>query len=204
MSGLDVYGGLVTAEDVEQAAIDTLKLWYPSYLREAERRTDRDPNALPDIRSYSTVNEFQKWPEEQLPVAIFISPGTTDRPKMEGDGTYRTKWILGLAIVVSARDRVATNELAKLYGAWARAALLQHQSLGGFAEGLTWEAERYDSVRQEEARTIAAANILFQVEVRRAVDERAGLAAPPSDPTADPDLPVVDPAPEVTVAYKED
>lgn len=199
-----MYGRLVTAEDVELAAIDTLRTWMPSYLREAERRTDREPNALPDIRNYSTVNEFQKWPEEQLPVAIFISPGTTGKPKMEGDGTYRTSWVLGLALVVSARDRTATNELAKLYGAYARAALLQHQSLGGFAEGLMWEAERYDSVRQEDTRTIAAANILFQVEVRKTVDERAGLAAPPDDPTVDPDLPVVDPAPVVTVTDKED
>lgn len=203
MTGLDVYGPLVTAEQIEAGAIAHLEMWMPSYLRELERRTDRDPNDLPNIRSYSTVNEFQKWPEEQLPACIVISPGTRDQPKMEGDGTYRADWVLGVAIVVSTRDQASTNQVAKLYGTAARAAILQHQSLGDLgAEGVLWEAERYDNVQQEQTRTIAAANILFRVTMRGVVNARAGLLTPPVDPTEEPDFPEVEEA-SATVQAKE-
>lgn len=197
----NLYGPIVSASDLEGAVIEQLRTWLPAYLREAERRTERDAGQLPNIRTFATTNEFQKWPEDQLPACIVISPGTTEAPKMDGEGTYRSIWMVGLALVVSTRDRKSTNEVAKLYGAYARAALLQHQRLPGLdVLGVDWNAERYDRVRTEDTRTIAAANLIFNIEVRETVNERLGPAEPPPEPVGD--MPGVERV-EFTVQAKE-
>lgn len=204
MSGVDVYGPLVSASDVEEGVIAHLRLWLPAYLREVDRRYDIEEPGLPSIRSYSTVNEFKKWPEEQIPAVIVISPGTDGEPKREGDGTYRTKWTVGTAVVVSARDQASTNRIAKLYGLAVRAAILQHQKLGELnAESVEWNAERYDNVRRESNRTIAAANLIFGVQIRGTINSLAGPIVPPPDPSADPELDTITDA-DTTVTLKED
>lgn len=183
---MTIFGSIFTAALLEDAAIEHLKAWMPTYLAEMERQNGLDPESLPMIRSYTTLNEFDAWEEEQTPAIVVVSPGTIGEPLKEGGGLYRANWALGIGCIVSARDRVSTNRVAKLYGGAIRAAIMQHESMGGVAEGAEWSSERYDDVPSEASRTLAAAQLLFEVEVRSVLDGSAGPAEPLDDPYTAP------------------
>lgn len=181
-------GRLVSGRDVELAALAMLKRWTPTYLAEAERQTGRDPKALPRMRSWTTTNEFEKWPEDQLPSVLLISPGLAEPPSPDGRGYYRAKFSLGLAVIVSANTADSTAALAKLYCAVLRACMVQHQSLEGFASGVDWMDETYDDLPSEDGRTLGAGQLIFAVEVEAIARRWNGPAFPsePPDDDADP------------------
>lgn len=182
---MTVFGTIISADQVEAAFTETLKTWMPTYLHEVERQAGLDPDSLPGIRSWNNHNEFIKWPEDQLPAVIVVSPGTGSQP-VRRDGGYATTFTLGLAIVVSARDLPSTRTLMKRYIAAARTAILQHPSLGGFARGTVWTAESYDDIPSGDSRTLAAGQAVFEVEVANVTDPGGGPISPePPDPPSD-------------------
>jgi len=201
---LEVFGKIVTAAHVEAAAIATLQDWLPTYLAEIERQTGRDPESLPMVRGWSTSRELRKWPEDQLPAAVVVSPGIIGEPRKGGE-YWNARWLLGIAVVVSARDQEATNSLAKLYAGAVRSALLQHPSLGGVATGIDWQTERNNEIGAEDERSLASCQVIFEVEVHEVSGaERYGLGEPPADPyDPDPTWPEVETT-EITVGIKED
>jgi hypothetical protein len=174
---------ILTGADVEDAAIALMQKWMPTYLAEMERQTGRTADSLPHVRSWVRTNEFEKFPEDQLPAVLVICPGLADEPVKTGDGKYRAGWALGVAVVVSARDQAVTQELAKVYAAAIRALLLHHPSMEGLARGMEWNDERYDDLAQVDERTLSAARQVFTVEVDDVTTARAGPAAP--DPLPD-------------------
>ncbi len=192
---MNLLGPILTADHVEQAALDTLKAWMPTYLAEMERQTGRPAGSVPMVRSWSTLNQFAHWTEDQLPGVILVSPGLAQHPTRRGDGSNWARWTLGVGIVVSARDQPTTNALAKLYAAAVRACLLQHPSLGGKSEGLGWTDERYTDVPSDQARSVAGAQLIFWVEYKDVVNDQMGPpfpAQPSPTPLTDPgDGPVV-------------
>jgi hypothetical protein len=173
---------------LEQAVIDTIKMWIPTYLREVERLTGRQMGDIPVPRSYTTRKIFEKFVEDQTPTIIVVSPGTADEPKMEGDGHYRAEWGLGVGAVVSTSTQETTNLVAKVYGAAIRAIILQQASLGGIASGVRWMDESYDDLPSDDSdRTLGSAALYFRVEVDDVVNRFAGPNSVyfPADP--DPD-----------------
>lgn len=182
---VEVFGEILHGGQVEQAALDILRAWTPTYINEMCRQTGRDVGSLPYVRSWTVVNDFEKWPEDQLPCVLVISPGLAEPPTREGDGTYSARWALGTGVIVSSRSQEETNEYAKLYSAAIRAALLQNGSLAGFAEGTWWEDERYNDLPSEDGRSLAAGQNLFTVEVRGVLASKEGPGTP--DPHDDPE-----------------
>lgn len=178
-------GPIVTGRDVERAALALLKRWSGTYLAECERQRGRPLGSLPRIRTYTTASEFEKWPEDQLPTLLLISPGLVEQPLPDGAGVYRAKFALGVAVVVSAATMNDTAELAKLYCAAMRSALLQHQSLEGFASGIEWLDENYDDLPSEDTRSLGAGQAIFAVEVA-GISRRWNGPKTPSEPP-DPD-----------------
>ena len=191
----EVFGPLVTGADVERAALDTLKLWTPEYLAWVERKTGRTPRSLPAPRSWVTASSAERWVEEQLPSVLLLSTGLAEPPRPDGRGIYTATFALGLAVVVSARDAEAVNELAKLYTATYRKLLLDRSSLGGLADGVEWVDERYDALPGDpkRRRQLASGQVVFRVEVPNVVSAGAGPATPRTDPypTPYPDAPQV-------------
>lgn len=181
---MTIFSSIISGAEVEKAAMDTLQEWLPTYLEEMCRQTGREPGSLPYIRSWKTVNDFESFPEDQIPLLLLISTGLAEPPLKEGDGKYRATWILGTGVVCSGQDQQGSNDLAKLYSAAVRAALLQRPSLGGLAHGTDWEDERYNDLPAENGRTLAAGQNIFSVEVRGVLDVQAGPGAP--DPLPDP------------------
>lgn len=181
-------GPLVNGRDVELAALAVLKRWAGTYLAEAERQTGRTAGSLPRIRGWCTAADFEKWPEDQLPCVLLVSPGLAEEPLADGRGHYRAKFSLGVAVIVSTAYMDATAELAKLYTACCRAVILQHQSLEGFAAGVEWVDESYADLESIDTRSLGAGQAVFAVEVDGIARRWNGPKTPgePPDPDTEP------------------
>lgn len=188
MSGESIFKPIVTRQEVEMAALNTLKLWFDTYLAEVERQKGLDVRQLPRPRSYIRKNEFDRWPEDQIPAIIVISPGLVGPPSGTGSGSFRGDWQLGVAVITEGQDNDNTRDLVGYYTAAIRALILQRPSLGGFAMGVTWEDERYDDISDTEVgRTMASGQVVFQVTVEDLVSTKAGPVTPDTPPVTPPD-----------------
>lgn len=203
----DAIGNIVSGVEVEEAVEDAIRTWLPTYLAEIERQTGRDPETLATFRSYTHQTEFDKWPEDQLPCCIIVSPGTEDSPGKEGNGQMRATWGFVVAMVVSARDQESTNRLVKHYAAAVRALLIQHKPViaGSLTRGFDWVNEAYDEMPPEEAgRTLAAARLAFTMEIDQVTSSRGGPRSVPADPYAAPDSNLTVQTTTITATIGED
>lgn len=186
-----VFGTMIGRRQVEAAVLAHLTNWMPTYIAEVERQNDWDPGHLPAIRNYTTVSSgFEKWTEDQFPTVLTMSTGLASKPKPKGDGKVHAEWAVGIASITEGgggNPSADAKETAGAYFTAIRGLMLQHPSLGDFAEGVTWVDERYDNVPSESERTLATAYGMFSVEVAQAVDRRAGILVPLDNPYAEPD-----------------
>lgn len=182
---VSAIGPVVTGRDVELAALAMLKRWSSTYLAEAERQTGRTPGSLPRIRAWTTAPDFEKWPEDQLPAVLLLSPGLVEVPRADGRGFYRAQFALGVAVIVSTAKMEETAALAKLYCAVHRLCVLQHPSLEGFAAGTTWLDEKYDDLPSIDDRSLGAGQAIFAVEVDGMSARWNGPATPNEPPSPD-------------------
>jgi hypothetical protein len=192
VSASPVFGPMISGADVETAMVSTLQAWLPTYLAELERRTGRAPGDLPMPRSWRRTNRFYRYPADQLPAAIVVSPGTADKPEKLGDGTVNVWWRIGIVILCSASTPEATNELAKLYAAALRTIIFQEPSLAGdpadphpFANSVRFVGETTDDVPAEYLEIGATAQVEFDVLVTGIVDATLGPLEPTIGPPPD-------------------
>lgn len=179
---MSAFGRIITGADIEAAVRDTLKRWTPDYLAEVAEQNGRDRGVLAPFRSYMPALDMDALDTEQIPACIIVAPGTLDRPTRHGN-TWRVRWEVNVAAVVSGQNYENTFVLGQLYGAAVRAVLLQNQSLGEeWSDGVTWTGERYDDLGAASDRTLVAASVSFGVDVPAAVDSRGGIAAPTAAP----------------------
>ena len=122
------FGTIITPSQVEVWVEDFAKKWFVEYLAEVERQLGLDPQTYPDLRSYVRANDFDHWPEDQLPSLMVMNMGLADEP-IKRNGGWDAKWMIGAAIIVSGYDRNATRDLMNNYGAAFRAMILQTRSL---------------------------------------------------------------------------
>lgn len=174
------FGPIIDKGYIERSLVERSKLWLPTYLSEMERRTDREPQSLPHVRSWPTHNEFEALPgEEQLPMCVIVSPGLASDPIKSGEGTYRAVWQVAFALVVSARDLDASRDLAGVYSAAVRTMAVQRAFRRGLGyRSIDWTGERYDDLDINDERTLAVARITFNVDVDRVANIKAGPDAP--------------------------
>lgn len=183
---MSVYGVIVTGHHVEKIMREHIQRWSLDYLAEvAEQSGTRSRGDLPGFRSYLPAIDLDKFDEDQVPSCVIVAPGIAERPIKDGNGNWRVRWAVGVGCVVSGQDRDNTFELTQLYAAAVRACVLQHQSLGSeLIAGVDWMGEVYDELDDDDARTLAAGQVQFGVDVYTAVDSRGGTAEPVTDPTA--------------------
>jgi hypothetical protein len=192
---VSIFGPIIDANQVEEAVRDTLRDWFPTYLREFCLQRSMPPDSLPIPRAYVVSGDNDREPEDQLPAVVVVSPGLSESAYQEGDGTFRAPWAVGVGIFTSAKDRESTEKLVRMYCAVARTIMLQKQSLGGFADGTMWLDEDFDEVEFDDTRTIGAGLVEFVVTVANVVNRRGGPAYPdPPDPDEQPgsNWPLVD------------
>lgn len=187
-------GPIVAGDILEQAAIDTLRAWFPFYLGEIARQRGLDPGKYPNPRSYKITAEIQKWPEDQIPAVQVISPGEVEGLQNDDDGYYRARHALGVAVVVDGQDQSTTNQAAKVYAACARAILIHKPALGGIANGVFPRPLSFNEIPPERTRTLAVAFAEIEIDVPDVLYAYPDLPetppAVPRDPL--PDTPLVD------------
>lgn len=191
---MSIFGDILTGADVEDAVVDHLKAWSPTYLAELERQAERTPESLPAVRSWNVVpSEPDKWPENQLPAVLVVSPGIIGEPQEQGDGKVVVTWNIGIAAICSAKSEDGTRRNARLYLAHLRAILIQHPKFADFAQDTEWLGEAYDSViPQEYRRSLSGAQTTFAVQVADVIDRYGGPSEPLADPYEEPsDWPTV-------------
>lgn len=204
MSDANIFGQMVSGFDVERAMVDFLSAprgahqgtWIDTYLGEVERLQGYQPNAIERPRGIVTSSDFEKWPEDQVPVYVVICPGVTGPPTRRGDGSYGASFGVGIAAVASDVDAdgnstASSRKLAQAHGLAIRTAVTQHKSLGGFANTCKWLDESYRDLIFDDTRTLATAMIGFEVVVESVVQTGG-----PSEPVA---IPPDDPGPWPTV-----
>lgn len=181
-----VFGPMLSAHVVEDAVVDTVALWLPTYLAEVERQQGLPPGGIARPASLSTRSLFEVRAEESLPAIVVVSPGTAGTPERAGDRTQRAQWVVDVVAVVSAPTDVLTRRMGQLYAAALRTLLLQRSSLGGVAaRGLTWLGDSYTPIPSEGARTIYGAAVQVLVRMDAVVDGWGG-PPPASEPGEDP------------------
>jgi hypothetical protein len=188
----DVFGRIVTGNDVELAALATLKRWARRYIDEVERQRGRTPGTLPEPRGYILASTFSKWPENQLPVCAVISPGWTGRPRRDGLGRALTTWSLAVGVLSHAIDQERTRTNGLDYIAAFRVLLAQQQSLGGLAQGIDCIDESYTVIPYSQSRSLFAAQAIFAVTVEDSFSYGRGPGGPWGPPPDPPDP--IDPA----------
>jgi hypothetical protein len=194
-----IFGRIVSANDVEQAVLATLKKWSSTYIAELERQHGYTAGELQRVRGWVLAPTFDKWPEDQLPGVLVVSPGLIPPPMRDGDGTYRATWSVDVGCCCSARDQQRSHELAQMFVAAHKAIVLQRPSLGGFATACKWMNESYDALAYDDTRSLYAGYATFAIEVANVVTTLAGPTStddpltPDTDPWADwPEVETVD------------
>lgn len=182
------FGPILDAADVEAALLAHLELWLPTYIAEVVRQKDPDGELWPDgvepVRSFTVVHAAEeKWPEDQIPMILAYSPGLTEPPEYHGDGEVSAKYAVGLAAIAGADTMANTKALTRVYASAAKAAIVQHEDLGGFALGTRWVDERNYPVVQgvDVERNLMAVSATYEIEAAAVLDRDEGPQAPSTE-----------------------
>jgi hypothetical protein len=179
-----IFQRILVASEIEEAVINTLQMWFPTYLREMERQLGLAKGTLSAPVNYTNRNSFDaEVGEKDLPKVVVVSPGLADTPLPQGQGRYRAIWRLGIGVAVSASTEQLANMLTKSYGATVRAIILQQQQLDESIPGvveITWIEESYDDLDiPDQIMLYKAAAIYFHIDVENVVSKWAGPEPPP-------------------------
>lgn len=191
---ISIFGPIKTRRGLETRVMTTLHAWIETYLREVERQEEFG-RELPNPRSYTRRTEFDKFPEDQLPAVIVVSPGFARPPRKEGDGLITGFYTLAVVVVASAPDPVTVRDNLDIYTAAVRAIMLQKRSHGQYADNVEYLNETYDTGPEEQSRTLAASTLELVVEVSDIADWSGGpITNLPPDPDTQPgtEWPTVD------------
>lgn len=196
---LDLFGHLRHGGLIKGAARRQLDLWLPRHLEEIVERDELglleeagvlaalEGGELPPILSFSAPrNDFDRWPEEQIPACVMVATGTASAPAKYEGGYYRAAYRLGIGVLVSAATPDATDVLADVYAAAVRGAILQRRSLGTNFMAAYWTADDSTPVPNEDRRSLAVGMNEFSVQIDELVSTELGPAEaePPIDESA--------------------
>ena len=172
----DIFGPIVGGHTVQEAIYTTLQKWLPAYIAEFNRVLGGEILAVPteyrvkpDNRNLTPKVEASVW---------VLCPGTYTKPERHGRQT-RAVWNPQLSLCVNGTmDWQETQALTFAYGAAARTAIAQHESLGGIAESTVWMGEEYREKEHLANRTIGLIVINFEVTTATTLDVHAGPPSP--------------------------
>jgi hypothetical protein len=181
----DVFGPIFDGSVLTRAVLATLKMWFPTYIREIEFQRGYTVGDIQAPKTYAERWRFDSYPDDKMPAVIVVSPGMASPPVKDGDGTVNGWWALGIGIIAAASTEENSERLAKVYGAAARLIMSQK---GWLDE--TWEFngtqiidETYiDVPDMEQSRTMRSAQIIAEVQVLNMWNLLDGPSAPTDPP----------------------
>jgi hypothetical protein len=196
MTELAVFGNLILATDVDEAALATLELWLPTYLGQIETERDLTAGSLPRPTgsSFASTLSDDEFLDHALPAVLATTVGTTGAPVVAADASYEVTWHLTVSCVLRGRTAPETRRNVSLFEGCVRRLLVQQGSLGKRVSGTKWVGTNVASVadRTRAGRYLAAGITQFNVFTDQAVQGRVGPVAPanPDPPGTPPYLPL--------------
>lgn len=192
----NMMGPALSLPTIERRVMAHLRLWFPTYLREAERqelvRSDGvaplAPGSIPLPRSWEpTQGRVDKWPAAQLPAVIFGSPGLGEPPRRAGGGDYSGDWVFAMTGVASARDAASTRWVTGIYVLALRLLFVQQPLIEGLpVESCKWEDEAYDDLPFSRSGALMAGTATFTLGLGELASSAHGPPAPLENPIEDP------------------
>jgi hypothetical protein len=185
-----IIGPLFSSHLIEEGAISTLRQWLPTYMEEARAQYGLE---LPEIKSWGLVaDEYDRFAEQALPALVVVAEGIGKggEPETYGGGWYRASWALGVIVAIQHPDRNKAREIAQIYGAVTRGALLQRRSLGAGGRVAEWLDEGYP-FKTKGNRTRAVAENVFLVKQDEVVNWQMGPKGDEPPPVVPADYPEI-------------
>ncbi len=192
----DQFGENITADEIEDSIVATLREWMPSYVMAMEVRKGVTKGAIAAPRQWQVTVDENRWTADQLPAINVVSAGTNDRPAKARNGTYDASFLTAVVWFIGGQDRDTVRRTNRWYAAIIREVLIQHApKVAGVSVDVDWLGEEYDTVSSDASRTLAGGRNVFAVTVVHVVERDAGPLEPVADPYAPdayPDQPTVD------------
>jgi hypothetical protein len=182
----DLFGPLISPEDIIDAAVETLRIWFNEYLNNVEEKHQLRKGIIPrppTPESYHGGVDLESWIGEDTPeVMVLAKP--IERPEFSGTAGYTGKFSLtvgcvcvGNGSVLAERPEDDARKIASYLGA-ASQILVQQPSLGGLTERLRMSALPDVTLPDPEKRSIAQVVTSFDVWVAQVASEAGGPIGP--------------------------
>lgn len=193
------FGTWTSPRNVEESIRDFLAAWIEEFIAEAERQFGIDPRSIPVPGLGQFVlrrDDFEKWPEEQMPVVLIQSPGAVAELRREADRSLTAPIAFQLAVLTSSGGHPdnAAQESAQIIGT-ALKQLLDNLPIDGLkTDGLPLLMdEQYDGIPFAKQRDLGSVRLIYRIWVRNwVVKGRPPKPEPRPDPYGDPgDYPTV-------------
>lgn len=193
----DIYGQIITRRDVELAVITQLQNWIPAYIAEIERQAGLPSQMLPlppdPDQSYRGGIDFETWQAAWgSPCLITVVQPMGEPERQYSNGTYLQAFEIQVAAIVQQEDEDTARQYADYYGGAVMGALLQHGSLGTFANGNPVAVKTVltgypvVSFMTPEIRRVIRSITTVHTLVDGVLTEASGPATPPANPYSPP------------------
>lgn len=193
---MTIFGTIRSDDEVEEAVVSICRKWLNTYLAEVERQRGLTEGYYerPVHASFIAHSDFDKWPEEMLPVVTVAALAIEDDPQRTGRGIHRGRYGVGIVNTCSSLERQPTREYAARMGAAIRALMLQRgieDQLDDSCQGVDFIGSRNNELPSDSDRTIWAYRQLFIIDIEDIVTSMAGPMEPDPEPE-DPQAPYAD------------
>ena len=178
MANASSFGPFGGGWSVRAAIVSTLGLWAPTYVAEASRQTGL---SLISFESWRLEPTNRSRPATTTPAYVVSCRSVLGKPTRKGTGFYSVEWTAQVGVYVYGRSWDETEDLAWIYIAALRNALLQHPSLGGIAASTWWLSESYREIEPQSLRTEGMALLSVGVRVDDVLGAYSGPATPPAN-----------------------
>lgn len=181
---MSIHGEVIGADDLRLALKQHLALWTPAYIAEVARQLGLPADALPMFRSYEIRTDDVFEDRQNLPGVNVRCDGFTAQRK-SGRTVRATSTVVVQVFVTSTSEENATQLVGRYLKA-VKLAVVKHPRLGGIADGVLWELDRYTPPRTRQRLVASGGASVFTVTVPDAMHITPGADEPPADPFADP------------------
>ena len=130
-----IFGPMISASEIEEAAIETVKFWLPTYCAEMERRLSLRKGTLIAPQNYTNRNSFDTVEGEKTPKIVVICTGLGAGP-LKHAAAYSAMWRVGVGVATGAKTERECNRNVKAYAAAIRS-LMMHKPKTVREYGLT-------------------------------------------------------------------
>ncbi len=183
----DLFGPLISPEDLIDAAIETLRDrgWFNAYLRNVEEKHGLRKQIIPRPpvpESYHGGIDLESWIGEDAPEVMILCKPSGEPERSASFYTQGYELTIGCLViatgsVLAERPEDDARKIASYLGA-ASQLLVQQPTLGGLTERLVMTAAPDVTLPEPEKRNIAQVVTKFEVWVTEIVSETAGPVGP--------------------------